>query len=245
VRAAAAQPQPQPQPQPTWNAKQPPHAAADVSTPPLHGGKRALTPHAASRSNPSSMKNATLALIVSGVCALAGQAHAQAPIPERGFLCCNMRSDGSWISDSNYAESGKRIVPLGTPVRFLGFGRNRVQIEIDGRRQAIGNDYSRDLTLDHFAARYIVASNPKDEVVALDSKTRTAIETARVTRGMSRQQVLMALGYPISSETPNLDVRQWRYWLWSFTPFTVNFSDDGKVSSVTTDADTLLKVFLD
>jgi hypothetical protein len=23
-----------------------------------------------------------------------------------GFLCCNMRTDGSWISDSNYAESG-------------------------------------------------------------------------------------------------------------------------------------------
>ncbi|RYE92515.1 MAG: hypothetical protein EOO78_28685, partial [Oxalobacteraceae bacterium] len=33
-----------------------------------------------------------------------------------GFLCCNLRTDGSWISDSNYAEDGKRVLPVGTPV---------------------------------------------------------------------------------------------------------------------------------
>ena len=36
-----------------------------------------------------------------------------------GFLCCNMRSDGSWFSDSNYAENGKRVIPAGTPVNLL------------------------------------------------------------------------------------------------------------------------------
>jgi hypothetical protein len=40
-------------------------------------------------------------------------------------------------------------------------------------------------------------------------------------------------------------VRHWRYWLWSFSPFTVSFNDQGRVSSVTTDADTLLKIFLE
>ena len=44
-----------------------------------------------------------------------------------GFLCCNLRTDGSWASDSNYAESGKRIIPVGTPVRVTGYGRYRVR----------------------------------------------------------------------------------------------------------------------
>lgn len=34
-----------------------------------------------------------------------------------GFLCCNLRTDGSWISDSNYAEDGKRVLAVGTGQR--------------------------------------------------------------------------------------------------------------------------------
>jgi hypothetical protein len=40
----------------------------------------------------------------------AGAVQAQ-PKPE-GFLCCNMRSDGRWISDNNDLESGKFTVAL-------------------------------------------------------------------------------------------------------------------------------------
>ena len=54
------------------------------------------------------------ALGLSMAMAMAGSlAHAQ--VPEQGYLCCNMRTDGSWISDSNYAENGKRVIPVGTP----------------------------------------------------------------------------------------------------------------------------------
>lgn len=30
---------------------------------------------------------------------------------------------GSWISDINYAEGGKRIILAGTPVKVTGYGR--------------------------------------------------------------------------------------------------------------------------
>ena len=170
---------------------------------------------------------------------------AESQVPDAGFLCCNMRTDGSWVTDINYAESGKRIIPYGTPVKFLGFGRYRVHVEVDGRRQSIGNDYSRDLTMEVFARRCIVAKNPRDEVASADTKIRSALESARVTRGMTKDQVTMALGYPVSSENPNLDVRRWRFWLWSFSPFTVHFGEAGLVSHVETDPDTLLKVYME
>lgn len=172
-------------------------------------------------------------------------AFVEASPAENGFLCCNMRTDGSWISDNNYAENGKRIIPLGAAVKFVSFGRYRVNVEIDGRRQSIGNDYSRELTLEEFAARYIVAKNPRDALAALPPKIRLAMETMRVTKGMTKDQVIAAIGHPISSENPHLDVRQWRYWLSSFAPYTVNFDENWQVSGVTTHADTLLRVFIE
>ena len=34
-----------------------------------------------------------------------------------------MRTDGDWISDTNYEESGKRLIAYGTPLKFLDYGR--------------------------------------------------------------------------------------------------------------------------
>ena len=162
----------------------------------------------------------------------------------QGYLCCNMRTDGSWISDINYMESGKRVIPFGTPVKFVGFGRYRVNLEIDGKRQSIGNDYSRDLAMEAFAKRYIVKEDPRTKVAAAPAKIRKAIESARVTRGMTREQALIALGYPVSSENQNLDAQSWKYWLWSFSPFEVYFDDNNRITKVTGDEDTIRKVDL-
>ena len=163
-------------------------------------------------------------------------------VPAEGFLCCNMRSDGNWISDINYEESGKSIIPVGTPVKFKAIGRNRVEIEIAGKTQYLGNDYSRDLSMEVFAQRYIVARNPKQLLPSMPPRIREAVNSARVAIGMTREQVVMAVGYPVSSETPSLNTPAWKFWLWSFSPFTVHFDSQGRVNRVETDPDTLNKV---
>jgi hypothetical protein len=165
--------------------------------------------------------------------------------PGAGFLCCNMRSDGAWISDSNYAESGKYLVPYGTPVKITGYGRYRVFVELEGKRQALGNDYSRDLSMEVFARRYVVPTDPRADAAATSDKIRTAIDSARVTRGMTRAQVLIALGYPITSENPHLDGKRWRYWRWTLSPFVVHFGDNQLVTRVEGGAETLEAVLLE
>lgn len=172
-------------------------------------------------------------------------APAHAAEKRDGFLCCNLRTDGSWISDGNYAENGKRIIPVGTPAKVTGYGRSRVNLTIDGKKQSIGNDYSRDLDDDTFARRYVVDSDPKAKIATYPAKIRDAIQTARITKGMSREQVIMALGYPISSENPNLDVKTWRFWRSSFAEFQVQFDAKGKVSGITTDPQTKNLVWVD
>lgn len=173
-----------------------------------------------------------LALCGALAAALSAPLFAQ-PVPE-GYLCCNLRTDGSWISDINYAEAGKRIIAAGTPVRATGYGRYRVYVEIDGNKQAIGNDYSRDLNMDSFAQRYIVATDPKAKLAGYPEKVREAIKTARIRPGMTREQVVMSVGYPISSENPSLDAKVWRFWLSSFAEFQVIFDDNGRVKEIST-----------
>ncbi|NLB56982.1 MAG: outer membrane protein assembly factor BamE [Gammaproteobacteria bacterium] len=162
---------------------------------------------------------------------LPGAAFAQAKFD--GWLCCNMRTDGSWISDSNYAEGGKTVIAAGTPVKVTGYGRYRVRVDIDGDRQAIGNDYSRDLDLETFARRYVVAEDPAQEMAGWPEKIQDAVRRSRLAPGMTREQVLVSMGYPMSSENPDLNEPLWRYWLSSFDEVQVHFDDGGRVSDIT------------
>lgn len=170
--------------------------------------------------------------------AITAAGHSFAEETYDGYLCCNMRTDGSWISDANYAESGKRLVPVGTPARVTGHGRYRVNVLIDDKRQSIGNDYSRDLDLDTFARRYVVKEDPTPKIAGYPAKVREAIKQAKVSPGMTREQVLMALGYPMSSENPDLNANLWRFWLSSFAEFQVQFDATGRVAEITTDPGT-------
>jgi hypothetical protein len=162
-----------------------------------------------------------------------------------GFLCCNMRTDGSWISDINYDENGKKIIPAGTPIKVTGYGHYRVKVDINGKGQAIGNDYSRDLALDAFARRYVVADDPAAKIAAYPKKMQDAIAHAQIVLGMTREQVLMSVGYPVSSENHNLADKTWRFWLSSFQEFRVIFDDNGRVANVEGDGDAKSKVLLD
>jgi len=164
---------------------------------------------------------------------LPGVASAQPTF--EGFLCCNLRTDGKWISDINYMEGGKRVLPLGTPAKVTGYGRYRVLVDIGGSHQAIGNDYSRDMELGSFAQRYIVTQDPKQKLAGYSAAHREAITSARIMRGMTREQVVMAVGYPVSSENPMLESNIWRFWRDSFNEFQVHFDDQGRVKEISTD----------
>ena len=62
---------------------------------------------------------------------------------------------------------------------------------------------------------------------------------------MTREQVMMSVGYPVSSENHNLEDKTWRFWLSSFQEFRVRFDDGGRVVAVEGDGDAKSKVLLD
>lgn len=176
-------------------------------------------------------------------------AHAQRPAPPQGpliqgYLCCNMRSYGKQISDINYDEQGMSIVAAGTPARITGYDFRWVDLDVGGRPQRLKNDYSRDLTNIAFGQRYVVTEDPKTKLAGYPEKTRQAIAAMKVTPGMTREQVLMALGFPVSSENPKLDAPVWRYWLGTWAEYQVMFEPGGTVKSIVADPATLSRVSL-
>lgn len=165
--------------------------------------------------------------------------------PYEGYLCCNMRSDGSWVSDINYQAEGKQLLAAGTKLKVTGYGRWRVLVEIDGKAQALGNDYSRTLDMEAFAKRYVLAEDPTRQLADAPPKVREAVKAGKVTRGMTRQQVAMAVGYPITSYNENLEAPLWRYWLDRSTEWQVFWNEQGRVDQVFGSPEARAKVWLD
>jgi len=89
-----------------------------------------------------------------------------------------------------------------------------------------------------FAQRYIVKDDPRAKLANYPAKVRDAITSARVSPGMTKEQVIMAVGYPVSSENPSLDAKMWRYWFSSFAEFQVMWDAAGRVKEVVADAPT-------
>ncbi|KQW64693.1 cell envelope protein SmpA [Variovorax sp. Root411] len=167
-------------------------------------------------------------------------AHAQRPSPPpgpmiNGYLCCNMRTYGDSISDINYDEQGTRIVAVGTPARITAYDFRWFNLDLGGKPQRIKNDYSRNIPLPAFAQRYVVTEDPKQKMAAFPPAVRDAILAVKVMPGMTRDQVLMAIGYPVASENPSLDAPVWRYWRDSWSEFQVQFDEKGLVKTVVGD----------
>ncbi|MBK8739625.1 MAG: hypothetical protein IPM02_08825 [Betaproteobacteria bacterium] len=176
----------------------------------------------------------------SGVLALAAGPAAAEDMWD-GFLCCNYRYESDWMSDSNY--TGYPLMPVGTPTKITDYGRYRVFTEMGGRKMRIGNDYSRSLSNVDFAKRIVVKDDPKLKIAKYPLRIQQAIAAARLVPGMTREQVIMSIGYPIFSENPSLDAPVWRYWLTSFEEFQVNWDDKGVVASVTGAPTVLSRVY--
>jgi hypothetical protein len=173
--------------------------------------------------------------------------HAQRPSPPpgplvSGFLCCNMRTYGDSISDINYDEQGTRIVAVGTPARITAYDFRWFNLDLAGKPQRIKNDYSRNIPLPAFAQRYVVTEDPKQKMAAFPPAVRDAILAGKVMPGMTREQVLMAIAYPVASENPSLDAPVWRYWRDSWSEFQVQFDEKGIVKAVVGDPVALSRV---
>ena len=176
---------------------------------------------------------ATLAL-VSMVVLAAGCATSTVPSPFDGqsrYLCCNLHYENPKITDVNYQQGA--LVPLGTRVTITKVQKQAATFEAPGFPPlTVVLKYGRGaLNMDTFVNRLFVERDPKLKLKNVPKKTREMIEAGQVAKGMTRDQVLMSLGYPPAHRTPSLDSPQWTYWQNRWQSFIVDFDGD-KVDAV-------------
>ncbi len=66
----------------------------------------------------------------------------------------------------------------------------------------------------------------------LSSVDQKGIKNGEVYRGMSKEGVMAALGYPAAHRTPSPDSDTWTYWTNRFNTIAVHFTDSGTVREV-------------
>ena len=145
------------------------------------------------------------------------------------YLCCNMFYPSARFHDANYQVPGT-FIPLGTQVRVT----RMTDFEVSFVDVASGRTFSwvkryAQAPLASLLSVWFVNENPRDTVDQFDESVRTLIYTGKVVPGMTKQQVIMALGFPPQHKTPDTSLDVWTYW--KKNPYTIQFSN-GVVTSV-------------
>lgn len=156
-----------------------------------------------------------------------------------GYACCNLRYSGDWISDQSSGELP--FIPLGTRVLVRSVEGDRAEIEAGEKPYRMGLDYGRKLEKTaEWVDKLVVLQDPTEKLAKYPANIRTAIEAGRLLNGMTREQVLIAVGYPTTYDTPKLDATPWKMY-WNRTQYLIHWSG-GKVSRIEAAPDLLAKI---
>lgn len=129
--------------------------------------------------------------------------------------------------DHHYTTNYRKgtLIPINTPVTFLKANRNAIKVLVGGKKIWIVNvpKFSGENINGIFNRTF--SRYP----ISLENFTfneRENILLGKVERGMRKEAVLLALGYPPSHKTPSLASCEWRYWKSKFGTFIVSFTND-------------------
>ena len=147
------------------------------------------------------------------------------------YTCCNIHYE---IRRDHRRELRARLDPA---VRQSGDGQGMTGKSVTFRSGAtnltITQSYGKaqEPTQQYFA-KILVGTDPHTRLASYSPSVQTAITDGRVEQGMTREQVIMSLGYPPTHRTPSIDAPLWVYWYNRWVTFNVQFGADGLVSMI-------------
>jgi hypothetical protein len=157
-----------------------------------------------------------------------------APALPVGFTCCNLHYDGDWINDINYATLP--MIPVGTAAKVTEYGRHRAFAIVGREKMRLGLDYGRkEQTLQQWTEKIVVADDPKVKIATFPDAIKNAIRQGKISKGMTKEQVIMSVGYPLTSENSSLDAPVWRMWVSNWEEYQVVWGQDDLVKEITGD----------
>ena len=123
--------------------------------------------------------------------------------------------------------------PAGTPVTVTGFQYDRAYVLIAGSEMYIRQEHGREQeTLGKFIGKTVVATDPKAKIATWPKEVQDAIQAGRVMPGVTKEQVTVSLGYPMTSYTASLDSPVQKYWVGRFDPYEIVWGPDGRIQEI-------------
>jgi len=185
-------------------------------------------------------------LLLTGVTAAAGLPLDTIPLLEMEgryyFLGNNIHADQGTgkVSSVNYQVLGE-LIPWGTEVRIVRVARNYLVFEDVAKHQrySYGFNWKTRTTvplIDHIKRVFLAdVSGLKRQVERMSEVDKDGIYEGRVKPGMSREAVLVAIGYPpeFANREALLTDRDWLYWITRHGKMMVSFGRDGLVNRIT------------
>jgi hypothetical protein len=121
-------------------------------------------------------------------------------------------------------------VPINTEVKLIAMSGSKLTLKrLDtGQDIKVENEekFSRK-SIDQIAA--LMLSAEKTPLERLPTEVAAAIRNGDMRRGMTKELLLMARGYPPAHETPSVEGDRWVYWSSRFVKQTVVFAN-GRLS---------------
>ena len=166
------------------------------------------------------MKTAQQLLPITFVLALSACGTRQPPDPGlRGrelFLCCTLHfNQDDDASDANYAyPSGGSMLRAGTRVHVMKTGSTSITFSPAGesRRYSIdmrfGNERQSPAEYFHKLLR---DTDPRPGLADAPAEIQRAVAEGHLLKGMTKEQAIMARGYPPLHRTPDLNGDEWLY----------------------------------
>jgi hypothetical protein len=129
----------------------------------------------------------------------------------------------------NYQQDG--LIPVCTQVNIDSVNQRELRFTVASSGRQYRYLFTRHLrdAIDLHMGRYFGPNCP--DLTALSDADRVGIQQGQVFQGMSKQGVILAVGYPPEHQTPSLEVDQWAYWRNAHRRFLVYFVD-GLVSGI-------------
>lgn len=140
-----------------------------------------------------------------------------------------------WVTDGVHETTNYRVefmIPVNTRVRIGDTNDRVIKVsvpETGERFRIINMPQYTDQDITGIFHRYF--ADQRQGLDAFSAAERAAIESGEIERGMSKDAVLIARGFPPAHETPSIRMDEWRYWKSGNDTRVVRFDGD-RVSEV-------------
>ncbi len=156
----------------------------------------------------------------------------QLPMTAQLYLSANLWYTNPDNIDARNLHTGD-FIPVGTAVSIVESTNIKLVFRTLHSSQLFTVNYDESwmvLPVEEFMKRYFTSTPAQQQFDAVNAQFLDAIKGGRLEKGMTRNEVLMAWGYPVTARTRNLENTTWIYLYEPFKSKRVIFDKNGKVS---------------